>query len=36
MVPVQTMTLLVPLVAGLMVAEVAASWYLRLRRRRLW
>lgn len=36
MVPVQTVTLLVPLVAGLMLAEVAASWYLGLRRRRFW
>ncbi len=36
MVPLQTMTLLVPLIAGLMVAEVAASWYLGFRRRRVW
>jgi hypothetical protein len=36
MIPVQTLTLLVPMIAGLMLAEVAASWYLRLRRRRPW
>lgn len=36
MIPVQTMTTLLPLVAGLMVAEWAASWYLRLKPRRPW
>lgn len=36
MISIQTITTLLPLVAGLMVAEWAASWYLRLKRRRLW
>lgn len=36
MVPVGTMALLLPLVAGLMVTEWIATQYLRFRRDRLW